>query len=319
MGGENGGREPRAGRREAGREGEREGPRDEAGGGWLGGGGGGSGSGSIRGSSRAPARSLSRGARRPPPGSGLPAAPAPGPALRRGSGSRGQDRDWPTEPRAGREAGRWLGGDGKDAEPRSAVGTGGRGLGVLIPGKGLCIPATNFTPAPWIPAALPGSGLRKPSLAREEVSAGRTPGVRAGCGAPRRGQARTPWPQSGRSARGEGKPERSGAARLSQGGRPPSSESGDSRPRAAPRRPGEPGSGRRACEARPGPPRWPAVRLAAAEPRAVPCALLLFGGAKRNVYPLPVFLIQSSRLFGEVRVDSPDVPPALGGDRSSRS
>lgn len=302
MGGENGAREPRAGRREAGREGEREGPRDEAGGGWLGGGGGGSGS--IRGSSRAPARSLSRGARCPPP-----AACCPPPAarlwaarsllwllVRRGSGSGGQDHDWPTEPRAGREAGRWLGGDSRDAEPRSAVGTGGRGLGVLVPGKGLCIPATNFTPAPWIPAALPGSGLRKPSLAREEVSASRTPGVGAGCGAPWRGQARTPWPQSGRSARGEGKPERSGAARLSQGGRPTSSESGDSRPRAAQRRPGEPGSGRRACEARPGPLRWPAVRLAAAEPRAVPCALLLFGGAKRNVYPFPVFLIQSSRL-----------------------
>lgn len=296
MGGENGGREPRAGRRRLG------GKERGRGRGTKRVGAGSAAAAAAAASAASAARRLAhsltvRGARRPPPAARLWADRSLLQLLvRRGSGSGGQDRDWPTEPRAGREAGRWLGGDGKHAEPRSAVGTGGRGLGVLIPGKGLCIPATNFTPAPWIPAALPGSGLRKPSLAREEVSAGRTPGVGAGCGAPRRGQARTPWPQSGRSARGEGKPERSGAARLSQGGRPPFSESGDSRPRAAPRRPGEPGSGRRACEARPGPPRWPAVRLAAAEPRAVPCALLLFGGAKRNVYPFPDFLIQSSRL-----------------------
>lgn len=129
-----GGREPRTGRREPGREGGREGPRDGAGGGWLGGGS------SSRGSSRPPVRSLARRSRRSPAGSGLPAAPAPSPALRRGSGSGGQDRNWPAEPRAGREAGRWLGGDGEDAEPWSAGGTRGRGLGGPDPGEGALHP-----------------------------------------------------------------------------------------------------------------------------------------------------------------------------------
>lgn len=140
---------------------------------------------------------------------------------RRSGASRAPDNrtstGWLSPGRTAKQVGDWTG----TARPRSAGGTGRRGLGVLIPGKGLCIPATNFPPAPWIPAVLPRSGLRKPSWGWEEVSAGRTPGVRQDVGAPWRGQARALWPQSGRSARGGGRPERSSAAHLSQGGRPP--------------------------------------------------------------------------------------------------
>lgn len=97
---------------------------------------------------------------------------------------------------------------------RGALGAhGAGGWGVLIPGRGLCIPSTNFPLAPWIPGAQPGSGLRKLSSVREKVSVDRMPGVRAGRGAPRRGQARALCPQSGRSTGGRGRPERSGTAR----------------------------------------------------------------------------------------------------------
>lgn len=117
-----------------------------------------------RGSCRPPARSLARGARRLPPGSGRLAAPAPGPALWRGSGSGGQTRTaGRLNPGRAAEAGRWLGGDCEDAEPRSAGGTRRPGSG-----KGLCSLATNFPPVRWIPAALPGSRLWKRSLARGE-------------------------------------------------------------------------------------------------------------------------------------------------------
>lgn len=78
-----------------------------------------------RGSSRPPARSLARGARRLPPRSGLLAAPAPGPALWRGSGSGGQNSaTGRLNPGREAEAGRWLGGDCEDAEPGSAGGAG---------------------------------------------------------------------------------------------------------------------------------------------------------------------------------------------------
>lgn len=88
--------------------------------------------------------------------------------------------------RAAKQVGGWAG--TARTRSRGALGAHGvRGWGVLTPGRGLCIPSTNFPPAPWIPGAQPGSGLRKPSSVREEVSVDRMPGVRAGRGAPRRG------------------------------------------------------------------------------------------------------------------------------------
>lgn len=263
-------------------------------------------------------------------------------ARRSGAAPAPEEQDRATgrpSPGPAAEAGRWRGGDSEDAEPRSAGGTGGQGSGVLAAVRGLCSPGTNFPPARWIPASLPGSGLRKPSWARgggECRGLGERQGVRAGRGAPRRGRVRALWPQSGRNARGGEDP--SAAARrgcpgegarppLAVWGLPPASRSEPPRARrlhAMQRAPSLQGSGRRACGARPCPPPWPAERLAAAKPQPVSCALLLFGSAKPNIYPLHFFFILSPRLTSgksgtALWVDSPDVSPTLGGDLCSRS
>lgn len=121
----------------------------------------------------------------------------------------------------------------------------------------------------------------------------RMPGVRAGRGAPRRGQARALCPQSGRSTGGRGRPERSGAARLSRGGRLPASKSGDSHLRAAP---GAPTSARRTCEARSDPPRWLALPLATCS-RAQAGATRTYAFWRRETERLsPSFLVPESRL-----------------------
>lgn len=139
-------------------------------------------------------------------------------------------------------------------------------------------------------------------------------------------------PQSGRSARA-GEDELSGAARLSPGRRPPAPRSPGTPtpepPWARPLRALQPapslsGSRLRACGAARPPPR-PAERLAGTQPQPMPCALLLFGGAKRNVYSLHVFSLPvAPTLFREVLdadvwVDTLYAPPALGGDPCSRS
>lgn len=171
--------------------------------------------------SRLPVRSLARRSRSSPAGSGLPAAPAPGPAPG-AAWPGGQDRNWPAEPRAGREAGRWLGGDGEDASRGSAGGTRGRGWGVLDPGEGAVHPRLILPLAPWIPGAQPGSGLRKLSSVREEVSVDRMPGVRAGCGRP--GAGRRALVRSRDAAPAAGEDPSAAAARVSRGGRLPASK-----------------------------------------------------------------------------------------------
>lgn len=141
---------------------EREGPRDQGGGGWLGS--------SRRGSSRPLARSLTQSlpvlaARRPAPGCSRP----PAPAWRSGQARAPEDK---TARLASRALGRpreQVGGSVGTARTRSLGRRGHqgtRGWGFQPWGGDFAAPRLTFHQLRGPPAALPRSGLPKPSLAR---------------------------------------------------------------------------------------------------------------------------------------------------------
>lgn len=206
-------------------------------------------------------------------------------------------RDWPAQPGAAAEAGRWRSRDCEDAEPGRAGGTRRRWLGAAVPGRWLWSLATNFPPAPRISAALLG--------AEAEFGAGRAGGENAGAwekaGGSRQDAGRPAWAGAGPPAAvgtqrpWRGRPERSGAARWSGEGIPsPLGVSGlppPEPPRAAPGAPtARSASGalpaRVAARSLRGAARFPSRARGAPLRRQAParaCALLRFAGAKCNV------------------------------------
>lgn len=287
-------------------------------------------------------RSLARGARRPPPGSRLPAAPAPGAALWRGSGSGGRDRAT-GRPSSGRPP-KQVGGVAGTARTRSRDARGAQGdggWGLRSRGGGFAAPRLTFhrLRGSPLPCSVRAAGAEFGAGRKRMPGRGRTPGGPGRTLGARREQARALWPQSGRSARGGEDP--SAAARCGavvRGGR--SSPPGvwglpaPSRPeppwarllRAVPRAPFVPGSRRGACGARPGSPPGPAERLSAAKPQSEPCALFAFWRRETERILLSFFLIPSPRFSSGKSgtrtapwVDFPDVPPSLRGDPSFRS
>lgn len=286
------------------------------------------------------ARSLAEpAARRPALGCPQLRLPARRSGAARGSGGQDRATGRPSPGRPPKQVGGVAGtARTRSLDARRAQGDGGGGL--RSRGGGFADAATNFPPVPRFSAVLLGEGSGSRVWRGEEENAGawenagesrQDAGLPAWVGAGPLAAVGTQRPRRGR-------PERSGAA--VRGGRPLAPRSlgtpTPEPPRAAPgaltarRASGALPAGVAARSLR-GAARFPAgasgapLRLSA-KPRPEPCALLLFGGAKRNACSFLFFLTRSPRFSSgksgtrtALWVDFPDVPPALRGDPSSRS